>query len=184
MCVPQAAIPAIQAIVGLTAEVGMGIATARREAKTNEYRTQAALNNVKIAQNEALRQQQLGINAARQEKIDGIRERNMMIAKNAASGFNIDSGTNLYNYQDTIDKANLNADIVKNSYDIKADSYFNQANSYLSGAGQYQTEYKNSLFNTAHNTLGGMKKVADDWYKVKKKEAEAGIKSGGYYDYI
>lgn len=167
--------------IGLVQSVGSNILSAKAESKNLKYKTQIALNNAKSAQNEALRQQQLGIEEARKEKIEGIKEANLQTAKNAASGLDAASSTSIQNYQDTIDTANANAASVKNQYDLKADSYFDSANSYLNQINEYNNSYNASLYSNAINSLGSVGKVAGKWYESKKEGKKEGrVDDGGW----
>lgn len=144
------------------------VGTKVSEYKTNKanyaYRTQVALNNAKMAQNEAMRQKQLGIEKSRVEKIAGIKELNTLKAKNSASNLDLTSETNLQAYQDTLDMSKLNAGSIAKEYDVNAKSYFAKANDYLNEANSYKKEYKNSLWDFSLNSLGGFGQVASEWY--------------------
>ena len=146
------------------------------ERQNNEYKTRLALNNAQIAQNEALRQKQLGIEQSRLEKISGIQEANKQKAISAASNFDVASVTSQINYQDNISMSNYQADVIEEEYNTKAKSYFNQANSYLKQADSYQNQYNNSVFQNALNALGKTAKVSNEWISTKDK-----ANSGGWY---
>lgn len=133
--------------------------------KNHEYRMNVALKNAEISKNNALRQQQLGIDKSRLEKISGIKEANLLKAKNAASGIDLNSTTNQQNYDDMLNQSELNASVAKKEYDFTAQNYFNQANSYLEEANNMNRQYNNSVFQNALNALGKAKKVEHVWYE-------------------
>lgn len=171
MCVPTATISTIGNVLLSSAnEIAPTILNYSSQKNAHEYRTQVAINNAKSAQNEALRQRQLGINESRLERISGIKEANKLKVQNSASGFDINSDTNLYSYKDTLNQSESSANAIKNNYELSANSYFNQANSYLAQAKQNQRDYNNSLFSTALNGLGSVNKVAQNWYKATNGE--------------
>jgi len=185
MCVPSAGIAAGSTTGSLFQNVMNGLNVASgvmgtiSEYKTNKanaaYQTQIALNNAKIAQNEALRQKQLGIEKSRLEKISGMQEVNKQKALYAASNLDMMSQTSQMAYQDTLNMAQINADVAKKEYDIAANSYFNQANSYLNQAQSYKNQYNQSLFANSMNALGKFSQVASDWYSNKEKEGGSKI---------
>ena len=167
MCVPGvSAFDNVQGIIGVASTVGDFV----QERKENKYRTQVAVNNAKNAQNEALRQKQMGIEKAREEKIAGIEQKNRQIAINSAGGFDAMSGTNQYSYQDIKDKANSSAISAQKSYNLQADSYFDTANSYLKQANEYNRSYNASFFQNSLQYLGNASKVAQNWYSKGSKE--------------
>lgn len=135
-----------------------------------KYRTQIALNNAKNAQNEALRQKQLGIDSARLEKIEGIRAANILKAQNSATGLDVSSQTSKYSYEDVYQQADINANLARKEYDLNSSAYFRQANNYLNEVNNYQKSYNNALFNNALNALGKTQKVAEEWYDKKTEE--------------
>ena len=161
MCVATAA---ITTLIGTALSVGNMIAQNKAEEKTNEYKQQIAINQVKSAQEEAQRQKQLGIEKSREEKIKGLKEISKLQAQSASSGFDMNSQTNLFNYDD-----------VETSYDNSAnnilDSYYNNAKAYSDKADQYRTQIKidnveTDLKNKQEfmNALGKTTKVALNWY--------------------
>lgn len=145
----------------------------------NEYRTQIAINNAKAAQNEALRQKQLGIEKSRIEKINSMQEIAKIKSKNSASNLDISSNTNNYNYQDVLNSSKLQADIIKKEYDVKANEYFKKANSYLNQANDYNRQYNNSLLGLGMGVLEDSALVAKSWYDKFQVDA-----NGGFDDYI
>jgi len=177
MCTPGASLKGVGTALGLVQDIGGNMLSAKAEAKNYKYKTQIAINNAKSANAEALRQKQLGIEEARKEKIEGIKQANLQTAKNAAGGMDITSTTSKQNYRDSIDTANNNALETKNQYNLKADSYFDNARSYLNEIDGYKTSYKNSMFNNSINSLNSVHSVADNWYEDKKQENK---EKGGY----
>ena len=135
------------------------------EKKNNEYRTRVALNNAKIAQDEALRQKQLGIEQSRLEKISGIQDANKQKALFGASNLDVDSFSNQLNYQDNLSFSDYKSNLIEGEYNKKAQSYINQANSYLNQTQKYQQDYNNSVFQNALNALGKTYKVSSEWYE-------------------
>ena len=165
MCTPSnGTLQAISSIIGVTNDYWE-----HRQNKENyEYRTQVALNNAKKAENEARRQEQLGIEKSRQEKIEGIQKANQLKAINSASNLDVNSQTNMLAYEDIMEYSDFNADNILNQYEQSANNYFNQANSYLEEVQQYKKQYNQSLFDFALNALGKTQNVADSWYKSKR----------------
>lgn len=174
MCVPSVASVG-KILFDAVSQVAPDVVNFSKEKATQKYRTQLAINNIQTAQNEALRQRQLGINESRLQKIQGINDASKNRAITSASGFEVDSQTNLYSYKDIIDTSNANAKNIKNNYELKADSYFNQANSYLTQAHEQQKAYNSSLFNSTLSSLGSFSKVASDWYE--KDTDDGGLKN-------
>ena len=134
------------------------------------YRTQIALNNAKIAENEALRQKQLGIENARLEKISGLQELGKIQARNSASNLDMMSQTNKMIYRDALNYAQTNANQIKNKYDLQADNYFNQANKYLNEAKKYKKQYSDYVLDYSFAALGKYGQVALDWYQDYKED--------------
>jgi len=128
------------------------------------YRTQIAINNIKNAQNEGRRQQQLGIEKSRSEKIAGLRQAQDIVAQNAANGFISNSGTNYLQYEDVVDDAYQNANSAINQYNSNADVYFKKANSYLNDLNTQIKAYNSNLIKNNYNSLGNYYKVAKNWY--------------------
>lgn len=126
------------------------------------YRTSLAINNMKEAKNQAYAQNQLGIEEARKQKIAGLRAASDIMAQNASGGFSVNSGNNLFNYEDTIDSSYSNALESQKTYSISADSYFKKAGDYLNDAKNYQSQKKKLGF--AQTALGATKQVANRWF--------------------
>lgn len=144
----------------------------------NEYRTQVAINNAKIAQNEALRQKQIGLEKSRLEKISSLQEVSKIQAQNAASNFDLSSQTNKYNYQDALNSSQMQANYIQNEYNLKANEYFNRANGYINQANDYKRQYNNSLKNFTFGVLQDSAQVAKSWYDSYEDSI------GGEYDYF
>ena len=167
MCIPDVgAFQQIQGVINL-ASAANKINTEKQE---NKYRTQIAINNAKNAQNEALRQKQMGIDASRQEKIQGIQEVSKKRVQSASGGFSSLDGTNQFIYQDVLSGANFEAQKVKNSFDLKADSYFDKANEYLNQASKNTKDYNTLVFQKGMQYLGNANKVAQNWYQNRSNE--------------
>ena len=81
-------------IVSGTLNVAKMTSSIQNDNQQLKYQTQIAINNAKQAQNEALRQKQIGIDEARLEKIKGMQKLNSQIAKNSANGFSDASSSN------------------------------------------------------------------------------------------
>lgn len=166
MCIPSdGAMQAISTIVGGTNDYW----EYRQEKENYEYRTQVALNNAKKAENEARRQEQLGIEKSRQEKIEGIQKANQLKAINSASNLDINSETSMLAYEDILEYSDFNAENILNQYEQNANNYFDQANSYLEDVQQYNKLSNQSLFDYALSALGRTQNVADSWYKSKRR---------------
>ena len=155
------------------AGTAVGLINQQSEAKANnQYRVQVALNNAKNANEEALRQKQLGINKSRQDKINGLYEASRLKAQNSASGLDIQSQTSEMAYQDILNNSFDSAENTKSEYDRVANSYFNQANSYLKEANVNNKQYNNSVFSNALNALGKTGRVTSSWYDDLKGRFE------------
>ena len=172
MCVPTAASVG-KVLFDTVSQIAPEVVNFSQAKSTQKYRTQLAINNAKNSQNEALRQRQIGINEARIQKISGINDASKLKAINSSSGFDVNSKTNLYSFQDVIEDSNSKAANIIDNYNLKSDSYFSQANSYLSQAREQQKAYNSSLFASSMNSLGNFTKVAKDWYK--DDSAEGGL---------
>lgn len=133
------------------------------------YQVQSALNSAKIAQNEAMRQRQLGIEKSRLEKISALQEVSKLQARNSASNLDSMSQTNKLAYQDALNLANINADTVQKEYNTNANSYFNQANNYYNQASSYKEKYNQSLFSYSMNALNKASQVASVWYENRNE---------------
>lgn len=165
MCVPSANLAG--SILNTAISGAKTISEVSNMKSNYAYQTQIALNNAKNAQNEALRQKQLGIEKSRLEKISGLQEVNKLKAINAANNLDMMSGTSQLSYQDVQDSANNSANSIKSSYDAASESYFARANSYLETAKNYKKEYNKSIFNYSLNALGKMNQVASEWYEER-----------------
>lgn len=165
MCTPNGIAESVVSALEVTT-------SAFSEYKTNknnyDYRKQVALNNAKTAQNEAMRQKQLGIEASRKEKISALQEVNKTRARNSASNLDSMSETNKIAYSGMIDLSESSAKNTQKEYDLRSHDYFNQANDYLNQINYYKKDYTNSFLTTTYNALGKYKKVADDWYGNEK----------------
>ena len=171
MCVPTNlgnAFSAISSVVGTINEYN----TIR---KNNEYRTEVAINNAKIAQNEALRQKQLGIEKARIETMEGMKNASRLKAKNAASNLDFASFTSELGYNDILNNSFSSANSIEKQYDNTAQNYFNQANNYLSQANNYKNLFDNSITSYSMNALGKFGKVSSNWFESNKKQQEGGF---------
>lgn len=147
------------------ASVGSEIISGQKQAKSNnEYRVQLALNNAQNARNEAYRQKQLGIDNSRKEKIEGIREANKLKARNSANGIDVASVSSNNAYEDVLNDSAINADLIKNQYELSSNNLFEQSKSYVNQAKAYNNNYNNSLFSNALNALGKTSKVASSWF--------------------
>lgn len=165
MCVPSANLTG--SILNTAISGAKAIGEVSNMKSNYAYQTQIALNNAKNAQNEALRQKQLGIEKSRLEKISGLQETNKLKAINAANNLDMMSQTAQLSYQDVQDSANNSANSIKSSYDAVSESYFARANSYLETAKNYKKEYNKSIFNHSLNALGKMNLVANEWYEER-----------------
>ncbi len=175
MCITNAS--AIGNILEFAASAFTNINSVVTNVNESKYRSQVAINNAKTAENEARRIQQLGIQEARSEKIAGIRNANLIAAKNASSGLDIYGTTSSYQYLDAINEANSNAKNILDSYDYKAQSYFDKANDYAENARLSIKNANNYLLNTAAVSLGQFGSVAKKWdsndiYKMKDEGYE------------
>lgn len=165
MCVPSANLAG--SILNTAISGAKAIGEVSNMKSNYAYQTQIALNNAKNAQNEALRQKQLGIEKSRLEKISGLQEVNKLKAINAANNLDMMSGTSQLSYQDIENSANISANSIKSAYDATSESYFARANSYLETAKNYKKDYNKSIFNYSLNALGKMNQVANEWYEEK-----------------
>lgn len=134
-------------------------------AKTQEYQTQAAIANAKNSINEANYQRQQGIEESRKQKLEGQKQANEQKAQAGAMGFDVNSDTNIMNFQDTLDFADYEAQETKNKYDLISKQYLDKANDYLSSANINTSSYNSNLYSKAINYLGSTNRVAQNWYK-------------------
>jgi type II secretory pathway pseudopilin PulG len=164
MCVPGPVANIVPAILSSALSVTNVIVQNNQQAKNNEYRAQVAVNNIRNAQNEAKRQTQLGIEKAREERLNGLKSASALLAKNASSNTDVYSGSNLYNYEDASKEYFQNALNIENSYNYKADKYIEKANNYLTNYNMESKLSKKSALKQNINSLGSFAKVASNWY--------------------
>lgn len=163
MCV-AASSTAVFTLVSAALGAGASIVTSSMQKKTEEYKTQIALNQVKSAQNEAQRQRQLGIEEARQERIEGLKNISRLQAQNASNGFDTYSQTNMYNYEDVDNEHESNAQNILDSYYARAQGYDEQAQRYMDNLNVSNMNKDLQETNNFFTSLGNTKKAAQKWY--------------------
>ena len=151
-------------------EGGMGVVDIMQKKQEAKYSAKIAETNAKMAIKNAQYEQQTGIEKAREEKIEGIKNANLVNAKNASYGFDVNSVTNKFNSQDTYKTSENNAKTIQNSYNQKAQNYFTQANQYLSNAENTLANYNSDILNSA---LGTTRKVSKIW-----SDTDSNLKNG------
>ena len=164
MCVPEA-IQAASSAINTATSITKTVLDMNHQTKNNEYQAQIAINNIKNAQNEAKRQTQIGINEARREKISGIRKANEVLARNAASAADSVSGSAFLNFNNTLNEGFSASKEIQDEYNYRAGKYYEKANDYAYNFKISEKNYKNSLYNTALNSLNSFSNVAASWYK-------------------
>ena len=167
MCTPAAGQIA-QAVVSIANTVVTNVNQYQQEKSENKYRAMVAVSKINDAKESAYQERQLGINKAREERIKGIRDANILLAKNASNGFDAMSGTNYQNYDDVIKSSDLQAQNIQEQYEQNADKYFKQANRYLEEYNAQANSYNSKAYSRALNSLGGFSKVASSWYEAFK----------------
>lgn len=167
MCTPAAGQIA-QAVASLANTVVNSVSQYQQDKQENKYRAMVAVNKINDARESAYQERQLGIDKAREERMKGIRNANILLAKNAASGFDAMSGTNYQNYDDSIKSSDLQAQNIQEQYESNADKYFKQANKYLEEYNAQANSYNSKAYSRALNSLGGFSKVASSWYESFK----------------
>ena len=163
MCIPavlNTAFSASETIFGLTSNA----LNLNNSAKNQEYQTQVAIANAKNSINEAKYQRQQGIEESRKQKLEGKRQASEQMAQASAMGFDVNSDTSLFNFQDTIDYANSEANETQNKYDLISKQYLDKANSYIENSNVDIDNYNSNLYSKAINYLGSTKRVAPSWY--------------------
>jgi len=159
MCTPSGAVATIATSLFSIGSQAVGYA---QNKKIQEYQTQIALNNIQSQKNEAKAALQTGIEEAREKKTNALKNQSNLIAKNAASGFDVNSQTNLYNSQDLIDEADNSARQIKENARDKAynilKSADNSALSLKAGTLSYNSNLAGSLIG-----LGSSKAVSNVW---------------------
>ena len=163
MCYP-AATQAAMAVINAATTTANAYMSYKQESENNEYRKQVAINNIKNLENEALRQNQLGIEKAREQRLEGIKKANTAAAISAASGFDMNSFTTLQNYSDVLNNSEISASAIQDEYKQNAESYLNRANSILNEYNNYSKNHNSNLYKSAINSLGNYTKVAQNWY--------------------
>ncbi len=158
--------------ISQTLERAKQLSNLKNERSNAKYQMQTAYQNALNAKRQGQQTLQEGIENSRKEKIKGLQQANLEKAKAAASGFDSNSGTNLLNYQDTIDTANTNARITQENSAAQAGSYFKQANSYLDTARNIKHDYNEGLFGKAMSYLQSENSVAAQWYEGNKEEGK------------
>ena len=165
--------PLIPTITNMVTNGSKAVSDTISTGQQSKYSAKIAETNAKIAINKAQQEQQAGIEKAREEKIKGIQNTNLVKAQSASNGFDINSATNLYNYEDTYKTSENSAKNIQDSYNSKAQEYFAQANSYLSQENNILQNYNSNVLGTA---LGGTSKVTEAWKnKVGKKDEKGKI---------
>lgn len=165
MCVPvvNAVIQGVNAAVSTASTVNK-----YKETSANaKYQTAAAIANMKAARDTAYEERQKGIEEARKERLAGIQKASLLMAKNAAGGFSVDDGTNLYNQEAILDLYEEEAENTRNKYEFSANKYLKQANNYLNQANQISANAKRDLYSIALTGLGSTTSVAKKWYESK-----------------
>ena len=155
------------AIKGVVSAASIAVSTINNYNQQKDainYRTSLALNNMKEAEKEGQLQKQLGIEEARKQKIAGLKRADDLMAQNASSGFNSDSGNNLLGYEDSLNSSYQEAYDIQQAYNIRADNYFEKANSYLNDAKSYQKQKKDLKRGVVMNALGNSTQVAKRWF--------------------
>jgi len=154
----------IQGVMSVASAVIPAVSTYNQQKETLKYRTSLALNNMEEEKQEGYAQRQLGIEEARKQKLAGLRKSAELMAQNASSGFAVDSGNNLYSYEDTINSSYQDAFDVQHARNIRADNYFDKARQYLNEAKSYQSEKKKLSKHSFINALGNTGQVASRWF--------------------
>ncbi len=152
--------PLVPTITKMASEGASAVSSGIQTRQQAKYSAKIAETNAKIAIDKGQQEQQTGIEKAREEKLKGIQNANFEKAQNASNGFDINSVTNLYNYEDTYKTSESNAKDIQDSYNTKAQEYFTQANSYLSSSENILKNYNSNLMNKA---LGATSKVTSAW---------------------
>ncbi len=164
-------------IIFSTINLGTSVLSKVEETKNAQYKKQIAANNAKNAKNNAMNIEQTGIEQARNEKIKGLRILSDQKAKNASSGFDLNSSTMMYQYQDIMDNTQSSIETIKSDYNSKAQSYYDKMNSYNSTINSIESTEK--LNNYA--MLGSTSLVAKKWFNKKNEGVQDGnIKSTNF----
>ncbi len=175
MCTPD-----VTAIVTLASKATSMFSDVMKEKETEknyDYRIQMAVNNANLAKNEALKQQQMGIDSSRKEYLDKSRQIAALKAKNAASNLDIYSSTDMFNYNDINDMALNSSQDVKDQYQQKANSYFDKANDYLYQAQDYKNEYKEIKRKQKWARLDSGFTVANKWFESSDDNSSSSSKN-------
>lgn len=157
MCSPIAA-----GVVTAVATAATTITAGIQERKNAKYDAQVAATNARIAIAQGKKEEQAGIDLAREEKIKGMRQANIAYAQNASNGFDVNSETNLYNIQDIYRESENSAYNIQNSYNSKAENYYTQGSKYAFQGQNAISNYNSSVLDKA---LGMTSKVASSWSK-------------------
>lgn len=157
MCVP------VQ-VIGNVIQAGIKATQIYQERKSVKYQTQIARQNAKAQVDKALLERQKGIEEAKEEKLKSLQELDKKRVKNASSGFDLDDGTHLLQYEDIEDQAKRNTDLIKNEYNLKAKEHLNKSNEYITNANLKIENYNNGLFAKGLSALGEATKVSNNWY--------------------
>ena len=165
MCEPSTITMAVGAVVSATTAVIAGIETKNQQDRNSEYRKQVAINNIKNADKQAKAAAQEGIEYSRKERLSGIREKNKLISQSAASGFDLNSDTNLLNFDDPIKNSNMNAEYIQDQYKYKSDSYMEKANSYLDEYKNSESNYNSKQYLNALNRLNDTANISLKWFR-------------------
>lgn len=157
MCVPPQ-------VIGNVIQTGLKATQIYQERKSVKYQTQIARQNAKAQVDKALEERQKGIDEAKKAELEGLAELEKKRVKNASSGFDLDDGTHLLQYEDIEDETKRNADLIKNDYNSKAKDHLDKSSEYIRNANLKIQNYNNGLFTQGLSALGETTKVSSDWY--------------------
>lgn len=169
MCIPNNAASFVESSISTITDAVNSVSDYKKQRAELNYRRQIALKNMQEAHNQALEETQKGIDESRKIKIDSMNSMAKQIARNAASGFSLDSKTDVYQYRDIYDKASSDAKTIEDKYNSSAQNYFDRANDYLVQSKNINDDYNSSLFNAAMG-LGKNLSVTSNWYYKWKKD--------------
>lgn len=163
MCnLSDAATTFVSTLTKAAVNVGVSAINAKQNEKIQSYKTQIALNNIEAQKDEAKQERQLGIEEARQKKLDAIKSVSSLKAQNASSGFDLNSLTNEYNSKDILDLADIEAQRIKDNSNLKANNILKSAKSNFYALANEQNSYNNSILGSLVS-LGRSSQISDIW---------------------
>ena len=186
MCVISSAALGVASLVTGILGTGLSVYSAYNEGKTQQqyYNAQAQIDaaNARIADNNARREEQAGLEDARMQRIKTIQLIGQQQTAMAANGIDVTNGTALDVIDDTRSMGELDALNILSQSERSAQNFRQQAsnfntNSYFNSAAA-KNAFNNGIWNAAGNAvsglgstalgLGKLNKINNKWQRIPK----------------